>query len=765
MNTLDQFLKDNASVRLFKGGFGFEKENLRVNRDGSLSETPHPTALGDKLTHPYITTDFSESQIEMVTPVRSSVEEALGFLETIHDLVSMNIGTELLWPQSSPPSLPVSDDQIPIANFGAEGRDREEYREHLSSIYGRKKQLVCGVHFNISLEEEELKRLYKKFPEEMTYSDFKAAIYMKAVRNFKRNKWFLISLLGASPVVHESYVLDCVSCLPKLNDSAHHFEYATSMRNSVCGYRNNEILNLDYNSLDQFETSMLAAIEKGQIESEKENYSTVRIKKNSDDQISHLEIRLMDLNPFVKTGIDLNEAKLVHAFLVHCLLAAETTEFTKHTLEIAAENHDIAASDGLNPKAKIIMQDGSKENIQYALQYLLSAVNESLNGIWPEEYQEAKTHLELLVAEPIKRPAARLTEILKDEDYLAWHLQKAEEYLEQSIATSYAFHGLADMELSTQLLMREAVLRGVKVAILDRPENFICLSEGEKVEYVKQATKTSLDNYASILMMENKVVTKVLLRQAGINCPDGGEYNDAAEMKADFDLYKNQAIVVKPKSTNFGLGITILKENNSVELFHQAVDLAFSQDNSVLIEEFVSGKEYRIFVIGDEVVGILHRVPANVSGNGVDTIRELILEKNKSPLRGKGYKTPLEKINIGVEEEMFLKTQGMSFDTVPVDGQVVYLRENSNISTGGDSIDCTDDVPDSYKKIAVAAAKAMNVEITGLDMMIDSLEEEATAHNHSIIELNFNPAIHIHCHPFVGKNRKLNAKLLDALGF
>lgn len=124
----------------------------------------------------------------------------------------------------------------------------------------------------------------------------------------------------------------------------------------------------------------------------------------------------------------------------------------------------------------------------------------------------------------------------------------------------------------------------------------------------------------------------------------------------------------------------------------------------------------------------------------------------------------MEKIRKGREEEMFLKQQGMDFNTVPKEREVVYLRENSNISTGGDSIDFTDDIDDSYKAIAVEAAKALNVKITGLDMMIQDIHAPATPDNYAIIEMNFNPAIHIHCYPFKGKNRHLNHKMIKAFG-
>jgi glutamate--cysteine ligase len=321
------------------------------------------------------------------------------------------------------------------------------------------------------------------------------------------------------------------------------------------------------------------------------------------------------------------------------------------------------------------------------------------------------------------------------------------------------------MELSTQLLLREAVKRGVSFEILDRKENFVRLQKGENIQYVKQATKTSLDNYASILAMENKLVTKKILEENNIRVPKGREYTSAEIAKADFLIYRGKAVVVKPNQTNFGLGITILKENTDEETYQRAVDIAFEYDTTILIEEFIAGKEFRIFVIGDEVVGILHRVPANVTGDGAKTIRELVELKNHDPLRGKGYRTPLEKIRLEEAEAIFLKQQGKDFETIPATGEVVYLRENSNISTGGDSIDYTDDIPDSYKQIAVQAAKALNVVITGLDMIIPDVSTEATEDNYAIIELNFNPAIHIHCHPFKGKNRKLNEKLMDALGY
>ncbi|WP_407536272.1 bifunctional glutamate--cysteine ligase GshA/glutathione synthetase GshB [Cetobacterium somerae] len=353
---------------------------------------------------------------------------------------------------------------------------------------------------------------------------------------------------------------------------------------------------------------------------------------------------------------------------------------------------------------------------------------------------------------------------VKQKGFVKFHIDKAKEFLNEMKKTPYTLKGFEDLELSTQILLKAAIKNGVKFEILDRDENFIVLEKDKKVEYVKQATKTSLDSYVTMLIMENKVVTKKVLEKENIIVPQGKDYFNIEEAKSDYRKY-GAGIVIKPKSTNFGLGITIFKEEFSKEDYEKALEIAFKEDNSILIERFIKGKEYRIFVMGDEVVGILHRVPANVKGDGERSIKELVEEKNLDPLRGVGYKTPLEKIRLEDPEKLFLKGQGLTIEYIPKKDEVVYLRENSNISTGGDSLDYTDDILDAYKKIAIKASKAVGAKICGVDMMIEDIKNPNPIDNYAIIELNFNPAIHIHCYPYKGKNRNLGEKILKALGY
>lgn len=746
-----------------EGLFGIEKENIRVDKYGNLAQTPHPAVFGNKLKHPYITTDFSESQIEMRTPPLPDIRQMMGFLETVHDIVSLELTNEYLWPQSIPPVLP-DDSQIPIAQYGDDGQEAQQYRELLAQKYGPKNQLFSGIHFNLSFSDKLLGMLYKKSNSPLPWDEFKDAVYLKTTRQLLRLRWLYVLLYGSSPVVDSTMELRCKLAPEKIDRHV----IGLSIRNSCYGYQNFGELYPDYSSVPNFRNSIDTMIQEGKLTSPKELYSPVRPKFiHHPNHISYIEIRFIDIDPMVKAGITSEAMYFLHALALFGLLTEEPDSFDAPAQSLANNYHGYVSLYGLNSMPFIHAPSGKYIDIwAEAKQQILS-----VSGLFQKlaisetEYLNAIEKALTLAENPKQRGVYDVLEGVLKTGYIPFHLEQARIFLNESLQKNYNFTGLEDMELSTQLLLREAVKRGVTFEILDRKENFVRFKRDGNNQYVKQATKTSLDNYASILAMENKLVTKKILDEAGIRVPKGMEYTEIEKARADYSFFEGKPVVIKPNQTNFGLGITILKENLNEAVFQRALDIAFEHDSTILIEEFIEGKEFRVFVIDNEVVGILHRVPANVTGDGKLTVRELVQHKNQDPLRGKGYRTPLEKIQLGESESMFLLSQQKDFDYVPSSGETVFLRENSNISTGGDSIDFTDDIPESYKQIAVKAAKALQVRITGLDLIIQDYTAEATDDNYAIIELNFNPAIHIHCHPFKGKNRKLNARIMDALGY
>ena len=767
-----KIIKDESLEDYFiKANFGLEKENVRVTERGNLALTPHPKAFGDREKNAYIKTDFSESQLEMVTPVCNTLEEVYSFICNLNKVVSLEImeNGEFLWPQSNPPILP-REEEIPIAKLS--NREDELYRENLSYKYGKKKQVISGIHYNFSFKEEFIKLLYKELKVEKDFREFKDDIYLRMARNFQKYHWLLIYLTGASPVFHESYIEEIKEEGEKLGEDSYYIKDDTSLRNSSYGYKNKKDYYVSYNSIEEYASDIKNLVKDKEIQSIKEYYNPIRLKSlGSEDMlesllhkgIDYLEVRLLDLDPLSIQGVSKETLYLVHLFMIYTLLK-ENKEITYKDQEEFFKNHDMVALKGRNEEA-VIYENGVPVLLKDKGREILSEMDEIVEILFSnnEEFKNVIKRALEKINNPHDTISEKLIKDIKEEGYINFHMRLAKEYLNNFKNKEFNLVGYEDLELSTQILILDAIKRGIEFNIMDRLENFISLSDGERVEYVKQATKTSKDSYITALIMENKLVTKDILRENNIRVPKGKDYDNIDEAKKDFRLFKDEKIVIKPKSTNFGLGISIFPGEYSREDYDKAVEIAFREDSSILIEEFMTGKEYRFLVIGEEVVGILHREPANVIGNGESTIEELVFEKNKDPLRGRGYKTPLEKIKLGEIEEMFLKNQGLSFKYIPKNGEKIYLRENSNISTGGDSIDFTDKIHPSYKEVALKSAKAVKALICGVDMVIDNIEEEAKEKNHGIIELNFNPAIHIHCFPYKGENRKAGEKILDLL--
>ncbi len=276
----------------------------------------------------------------------------------------------------------------------------------------------------------------------------------------------------------------------------------------------------------------------------------------------------------------------------------------------------------------------------------------------------------------------------------------------------FGLTGYEDMELSTQIIMKEALAAGVAVKVVDRAENIIRLEKDGHVEYVKQATITRLDNYVTPALMENKSVSKMILAEAGIPVPQGIELAAEVDVDAATAPWVGRRLVVKPKSTNYGVGISVLDQPATADAIKAAVALAFTFDEHILLEEYIPGKEYRFLVIGGKTVAVLHRRAANVVGDGQSSLRALVDKKNTDPRRGVGHEKPLNQILFDTATLAFLKEQNLTPEYVPEKDVRVYLRGNSNISTGGDSLDYTQIMPQTYKVLAEKAAAERNEDFT-----------------------------------------------------
>jgi len=440
MNSLQERLRELAPARLTAIRRGIEKESLRVQPNGELALTSHPRALGSALTHPNITTDFSESQLELITGVHAGVEDCLAELTQIHQFVAHALreaGDEMMWVASMPGALP-ADDDIPIGRYGSSnvGLAKSVYRTGLGHRYGRRMQTISGIHYNWSM------------------ADVSSDEYFALIRNFRRHSFLLLYLFGASPAVTSSFVAGRAHELQALGGQTMHLPHATSLRMGRLGYQSDaqSELAVSYNSLASYGASLQGALTRpypayeavgihdagGQyrqlstslLQIENEFYGTIRPKRVifrgerplhalRERGVEYVEVRCMDLDPFVRIGIAAPTLRFLDVFLLHCLLTESPPDSREEISELARNQHRAAArgrEPGLLLERKgdlIALPDWGGQILQQCEP--IAAALDAVHG--GSLYRDSFAAAQAALREPQGLPSARvLATLLKDFD-------------------------------------------------------------------------------------------------------------------------------------------------------------------------------------------------------------------------------------------------------------------------------------------------------------------------------------------------------------
>ena len=381
---------------------GIEKESLRVN-NANISSSDHPKSLGAALTNPFITTDFSEALLELITQKSSSIEKSLSDLKLILAFTHQNID-DIIWPGSIPCSIQNETD-IRIANYGTSnsGRLKELYRIGLSYRYGSMMQCVSGIHYNFSLNKDFFKKWQGSLAAFQPFQDDK---YLNLIRNFRKNAWLLIYLFGASPVVPNTFLTNRNNFLDSLNSKDSYLKNATCLRMSELGYMSEaqDNLNIAYNNLDEYISDLKHALTKKHapyekiglkkndkhiqindsvIQIENEYYSSIRPKRViksgqrpinvlRDQGIEYVEVRCLDNNPFLKGSIDKNTAYFIEAYLMISLID-ESYSFDENRIEEIQENWHNTVRNGRDPNL-LLKRDGKTISVKSAAEEVFNKI-------------------------------------------------------------------------------------------------------------------------------------------------------------------------------------------------------------------------------------------------------------------------------------------------------------------------------------------------------------------------------------------------------
>ncbi len=401
-NRLAKIINSQAVDVLQSSLIGLEKECLRVNPHGNISQAPHPEKLGSALTHPYITTDYSEALLEFITPPYESVDTALAFLCDTQKFVYNNLDDELLW-STSMPCVVAGETSIPLANYGCSnsGQMKHIYRRGLGYRYGRVMQAIAGVHFNFSFADD-FWHVYQLIEENKESTQtFISESYFGVLRNLQRFGWVVPYLFGASPAICKSFLHGQETTLQAFNENTFYHPYATSLRMGDIGYQNNKENEMgvvaNYNSLNEYVNSLRYATETSCPEYEKigvkvdgsyrqlntnilqienEYYSTVRPKQIlmgnekpslalSRRGVKYVELRSLDVNPFAPMGIDSEQLYFLRAFLLYCfleqsppILRNEEKAINANELSVAHQGRDPGLNISIRGKSLNMRQQG-----------------------------------------------------------------------------------------------------------------------------------------------------------------------------------------------------------------------------------------------------------------------------------------------------------------------------------------------------------------------------------------------------------------------
>lgn len=310
---------------------------------------------------------------------------------------------------------------------------------------------------------------------------------------------------------------------------------------------------------------------------------------------------------------------------------------------------------------------------------------------------------------------------------------------------------------STQVLLDAARKKGIKAEVISKRFHLLKLTYNGVSSFIK-GTSFHVNSQPVCLITNNKFLTKKILRVHKIDVPKSWLVRtpkEAREMVIKKNLFP---CVLKPvKGTH---GNRVFANIESLKEFDEVLPLVFNKpgEENVLIEEYIKGKNYRLLVVGNKVSAVMERIPAHVIGDGINNIRQLIKKFNRNSLVGEKYEKPLCKIKINGEVKRNLKKQKIKLTYIPKREEKIILRQNSNISTGGIGKDVTDKISNKMKKVAIKAAKAIGIVITGVDII-----HEKSSEKFYVLELNDCPGIDIHHYPAIGKPRKVADDIIKFL--
>jgi cyanophycin synthetase len=313
---------------------------------------------------------------------------------------------------------------------------------------------------------------------------------------------------------------------------------------------------------------------------------------------------------------------------------------------------------------------------------------------------------------------------------------------------------------TTKALVDEAVRRDIPVMRLDE-KSLIQLGHGRYQQKIR-ASITGRTPLVAADTASDKNLTKKLLDEAGVPVPRGGVVRDEDEAVREGKRLR-YPLVVKPLDGNHGRGVTIGATGEDQLRFGFREAQAQSKGGSVIVEQFYPGNDHRILVVAGKMIAVAERIPAQVVGDGVSTIRQLVEAVNRDPRRGEGHENVMTRISIDPLVEEYIARVGLTPESIPEAEQVVQLRATANLSTGGTAVDRTNEIHPDNAEIARRAALIVGLDVAGVDFVCPDISRSVRETGGGVIEVNAAPGLRMHIEPSEGPPRDVARPIIEML--
>lgn len=714
LSDLGQKILSHDLVKLLlQSELSIQKTMALVAVKGQTATLTGHCTLPDIAENHYIKPGPTAAQLNLTTDFFTEAEAAYQQLKALDSVVAQNIPQDtVIWPTSCLP------EKI---------KQPQNYNTPSSA---------AQIKIRFKLPQQLLQQLYQADGQKnySTFVAFKNDVYAYLARNLYQELYLLIYYFGATPTALTSK--------------------ATAQRSAL---QNRRYLNFE--AFKDFPT-YLATLKRAATQVVPVALDApIFLRPHTGDPefrqgVQYLQLNVFDLQPNQADGLFAYQLQLIQLYLLHALLAEPATSQT-----LSQQNERFFQFAGEAPD----QQDTDLTAIKNGLIHLKASNDQYLKQA---SYAEVLQKLLLQLETKTPTTAAQLFTESQQSDAYTYGLQVAQKNKTMLLGTDYQLRGYTDQTLATQQFLKSSLKYGVQYRFLNPQNETLQLCKKGQQTLLTCGGQTPKNTIVLQSILKDPVTLAQLLAQRKVALAQTFVTSDLTEAKRYFETYfQNQPFLLRPQTSSEPKATRIFTEVPTLATFVTAFLEATNYDEQVVLQAWTAASVYGFYILDQQVLSIIEKVPANVVGDGHSTIADLVMQKNDDPRRGHLGQKPLLTLELDAESLQYLKTQHLTPESVPERGIQVFLNQQTAIQAGADGFVVSDEVDDSYQSLALDIAQSLQLHQGSIDMVIPNIYQPYVPFkNRAVVtDISVTPDLVAHSFPFMGPAQDIASLVLKDL--